>query len=112
MIFAHQVDPLVGELVAGLVGVVDGAVHAVAEAEMLREADGDVAETVGVGARPDPFHDGGMVLRLDDGPDLGLESEPLAEIGLLHCHKTPRSREAKREGQPAETTPRTPAWRE
>ena len=36
---AHQQEPPVGELVAGLVGVVDRAIHAVAEAELAGQPE-------------------------------------------------------------------------
>ncbi len=40
---AGQEHAAVGEALPGLVGVVDGAVHAVAEAELAREVDGQAA---------------------------------------------------------------------
>ena len=81
---ADEVDALVGELVARLVGVVDRPVDPVAETEVLGQPYRDVAEPVGVGTGPDALDDRGVVLRVDQGLHLGLEAEALAEVGLLH----------------------------
>ena len=44
----HQEDLLVGEFVPGLVGVVHGPIHPVAEAEFLGQPDRHVTECLGV----------------------------------------------------------------
>ena len=41
-------------------------------------------------ARPDPVHDLGMVLGIDQRPDFGLQPESLPEVGLFHASQTPR----------------------
>jgi hypothetical protein len=82
---ADEEDAPVGKLVACLVGVVDRAVDAVAEAEGVGEANGDaavaVAEALTVAGGADAVDDGAVVLRLDQRLDLLAESEPAAEVG-------------------------------
>ena len=46
--FAGQVHLPIGKPLARLIGVVDGAVDAVAEAELAREVDGETARRVAV----------------------------------------------------------------
>src|SRR5690606_12826688 len=81
---ADQEDPLVRELVCGLVGVVDGAIDAVAEAELLGEADGDVAELRGVAACAQLVDDRAVVFGRDDRLDHLLQAEAAPKVGLLH----------------------------
>ena len=76
---AGQVDAPVGKLAPRLVGVVHGAIHAVAEAELAREVHREPpAASVVVGAAGPPA---GRRSRTPVGLDLRLETESLPEVG-------------------------------
>ena len=87
----HQVDAAVGKLVDRLVRVIDGSVDSVAEAELLGEAHCDVPERVRVAPRANALDQGGVVCGVDEGFDLGLEAEALAEVGLFHRARSNRT---------------------
>ena len=55
--FAGQIDGPIGKAPARLIGVVDGAVDAVAEAELAREVDGEAPGAVGEVVGLDPLDD-------------------------------------------------------
>src|SRR5690606_5782081 len=76
-----------GELVRGLVGVVDGPVDAVAEAEVLGEPEGRVPEGRTVPVRADLLDQRAVVLGGEDGLDRLLDAESAAAIRYLHGDK-------------------------
>ena len=84
---AHQEEPAVGELVAGLVGVVHRAVHAVAEAELAGQPEGERAHVERVVAGPEQVHEPAVVVRAPLLLDRALEAETLAEVGAVHRPK-------------------------
>src|SRR2546430_6175340 len=82
--FADQEQPAVGELGAGLIGVLDGAVHTVAEAELARELERQITERERVPLGADPIHHPAVVVGHQRASDVALEAEAAPEIGLLH----------------------------
>ena len=68
---------LVREALEGLVRVVDGAVHAVAEPELLREAERHVAHPQHEPVLAEPPHDPGVVVAPDEVLHLGPHAEAL-----------------------------------
>ena len=82
--FADQEQPAVGELGAGLIGVLDGAVHTVAEAELARELERQITERERVPLGADPIHHPAVVVGHQRAFDVALEAEAAPEIGLLH----------------------------
>jgi len=83
---AHEDDTTVGELAARLVRILDGPVHAVAEAEALRQPEVEPPHVQSMAARLDEAHQRAAVLGLEERLDLVLEAEPAPEIGLFGAH--------------------------
>src|SRR5439155_16351336 len=81
---AHQEQAAIRELGPRLVRVLDGAVHAVAEPELVRQPEGQVAHDEGVAAAADHIHDAAVVVSGERTLDRALESEAPAEVGLWH----------------------------
>ena len=92
---ADEVKPAVGELGPGLVGVVHRAVHAVAEAELPRQPEGQRSDGEAVLVGPQRLHHGAVVVGRELAFDLRLEAETPAEVGALHDREsnppTPRT---------------------
>ena len=61
--FAGQEDRAIGEAGACLIGVVHGAIDAVAEPELRRETDGEPAGLVAIAIRPDSLDEGAVIAR-------------------------------------------------
>ncbi len=80
----HQMDPLVGELGTALVGVLHGAVHAVAESEFPGQAECEIVYVERVATLADPVYQLAVVVLGEVALDLSLEAEALAEVRLLH----------------------------
>ena len=77
--FAGEEHLTVGEALARLIGVVDRAIHAVAEAELAREVDGQSARAEREVIRLDLLDDGAVVVLGQPAGDGLLEVETLAE---------------------------------
>ena len=77
---ADQEDLPVGELGSGLVGVVDGPVDAVAEAEAAGHAERESSEGQPIIGRLDRLHDLAAVGTGQERLHLGLETEPASEV--------------------------------
>ncbi len=82
--FAGQEHPLVGEPLPGLVGIVDRAIDAVAEAELPRQVDGQPALVVPEIAGSDALDDVAVVVARQVALDGVLQVEALAEDEWLH----------------------------
>ena len=82
---AHEEDAAIGELAARFVGVVDGPVHAVAEAKLSREADPEIPGRQRVARRLEALDQLGVIVRLELDLDLGLEAESLLEVPASHA---------------------------
>ena len=78
---AGEGDAPIGELGAGLVGVLHRALDAVAEAELAREPDGDRPRVERERARAQQVHEPPGVVGGERVLDLGLEAEALAVVG-------------------------------
>src|SRR5262249_25243150 len=76
-------DLPLGELLHRLVGVLDGPIDPVAEAELLGEADFDVGEREPEAALADPLDEAAVVVAAQRSLDDGLEAEAFLEIGLF-----------------------------
>ena len=96
MISPTRKQPTIGELAARLVGVVDGAIDAVAEAEFLasRKVSGPTSQPVAVGA--DGLDDPAGVVRRTLRLDLALEAEAAAEVGGFHGGKIQGDRRSEK----------------
>src|SRR5690606_40519091 len=81
---ADEEDAAVRELVCGLVRVLDGAVHAVAEAEFGGQPDGDAAILGLVAAVADVLDEGAVVLGVEQRAHGLLEAEAAPEVRLFH----------------------------
>src|SRR5690606_14151228 len=81
---ADEEDAPVRELVGRLVGVLDGAVHAVAEPELGGQPDGDAAESGAVPAVADLLDKGAVVLGVEQRAHGLLEPEAAPEVRLFH----------------------------
>jgi hypothetical protein len=81
---AREEDPLVGKLAPRLVGVIDRAIDAVAEAEFLRELDVDPGRTGLVARSLQPFDHRALIGTRQNRSDLGFQAETLLEIRLTH----------------------------
>src|SRR5437868_573154 len=82
--FADQENAAVGEFYSCLIRVIDGAIDAVAETKVLREADVDVVECGVEALRADVFYEGAVIFGGQQWLDLFLETEAAAEIRLFH----------------------------
>src|SRR5581483_2919890 len=82
---AHEKDAPVGKLRPGLVGVLDRAIHTVAEAELAGELDREVADLQGVAPGADPIHQAAVVIRRQGAFDAPLQPEPAPEVRPLHA---------------------------
>src|SRR6185312_13656321 len=80
---ADEIDAPIGKLATRLVGVLDRALHAVAEAEFASQPDRDVADLEREVARLEQVDDPPVVVGGELALDLGLEPESLAEIGRI-----------------------------
>jgi hypothetical protein len=76
----RDVDRLLREVAARLVGQVDGPVDAVAEAELLGEPQLDVVDRQAVAALAHDVHELAVVVALEQVLDLGLEAEALLDV--------------------------------
>jgi hypothetical protein len=85
---AGQEHLAVGEPPARLVGVVDGAIDAVAEAELVGEMDGEPARGVAVAVALDGLDQAAVVVGRQRAGDGLLEIETLAvnDCGLARRH--------------------------
>ena len=79
-----QEDALRGELGAGFVGVFDGPVHAVAEAELAGQFERQVAGDEGISAPANLVYEAAVVVGRERAFDDALEAKSPAEIGLFH----------------------------
>ena len=77
--FAGQKHLAIRNALASLVGVVDGSIHAVTEAELTRQVYGQPSGAEGEVLRFDPFDDGAVVVLGEPAGDGLLEVESLAE---------------------------------
>ncbi len=77
---AGQKHPAIGKLAARLVGVIDGAIDAVAKAEFLGELEVEPARAGLVAEGLQAFDDGALVGTRQNGSDLGFQAETLLEI--------------------------------
>ena len=75
----------VGKLAPGLVGVVHRAVHAVAEAELPGQPEGQRPDGRAGSRWPQRLDHRAVVVGREPALDLGLEAESAAEVGLLHA---------------------------
>ena len=82
---AHQQQPPVGKLVAGLVGVVDGAIHAVAEPELAGQPERQRTHLEGVIAGAEQVHEAAVIIGVPLLLDRALEPEALTEISAVHA---------------------------
>ena len=78
------------ELLPGLVGVLDRAVHAVAEPELPGQLQGQVAGPGRVAQGAQPVHHRARVVLGQHGADRRLEAEPLLEVRLAHYQEDTR----------------------
>ncbi len=90
----RDVDAPVGELLAGLEGVVHGPVHPVAEPELVGEPDGEALRREDVAVLAQPVHDLRAVVAVEEVLDVLPHLEALAII-LLAFHGHPSSLESK-----------------
>ena len=81
---AGEEDPPVGELLAGLVGVLHRAVHPVAEAELPGQLQDEVARARGVVELLQALHHPAVVVLGQHRPHHRLEVEALLEVRLAH----------------------------
>ena len=77
--FAGQVDRPVGKPLARLIGIVDGAIDAVAESELAREMEGQTAGAIGVVVGLDALDEVAVIALGQDAGDGSLEVEAFAE---------------------------------
>jgi hypothetical protein len=78
---ASEDEVPIGKFLSSLVGVLDGALDAIAEAELLREADSDVVNDERVVVLAQRVHDQSVVVGRKIVADVGFEAETLPEIG-------------------------------
>ncbi len=88
---AGEEDPAVGELLAGLVGVLHRPVDPVAEAELAGQAQPDVPCPRGVVEPLQALHHLAVVVLREDRPHHGLEVEALLEVRLAHRNSITRT---------------------
>ena len=81
---ARQVDALVGKLPSRLVGVVHGAIDAVAKAEFLGELEVKSARDGLVTKGLQPLDDRALIGTRQNRSDLGFQAETLLEIRFTH----------------------------
>ena len=81
---AGQEHAAIGKLAARLVGVVDGAIDAVAKAEFLGELEVEPARAGLVAEGLEAFDDGALVGTRQNRSDLGFQAETLLEIRFVH----------------------------
>src|SRR5690349_9838487 len=98
---AHQKDLPLGKLGARLVGVFHGAVHAVTEAELARQLEGQIAGGQDIAPGADLVHHSAVVVRRQRPFDMALEPEAPSKVGLLHAvnltaRHSPRARRPSR----------------
>ena len=82
--FPDKANALLGEFVAGFVGVVDGPIHAVAESEFLCQAHGDVTHDLPITLGANVRDQGGVVLEINQGLHPRFQAEPPSKVGLFH----------------------------
>ena len=82
---ADQEEAALRKLDTGLVGVVDRAVHPVAEAELAGQPEGERPRLEPVAARPQGLHHRAVVVGGELLLDVGLEPEPAPEVGAAHA---------------------------
>ena len=92
---ADEVDPAVGELHPGLVGVVHRPVHPVAEPEFPGQAEGQRSDVEAIVVRPQRLDDRAVVVGDEPPLDLGLEAEAAPEVGAFHGLNLHPSRPAR-----------------
>ena len=85
-----QKEPAAGELGPGLVGVLDGPVDAVAEAELPGQPEGQRTHLEPVVVGPQRLDHGAVIVGGEPARDLALEAEALPEVGVLHASIYPR----------------------
>src|SRR5688500_16694422 len=81
---AGEEDPAVGELLPRLVGVLDRALHPVAEAELAGQLQGHLARPRAIAELAQAVDHRAVVVVREDGPDGRLEAESLLEVRLAH----------------------------
>src|SRR5206468_12387331 len=72
---ADQIDGAVGKFSAGLVGVLDGAVHPVAETELAGEEERERAGPQTMLRGLETLHDAAVIVGLELRPDLVFQAE-------------------------------------
>src|SRR6185437_1923253 len=78
--FAYQEDLLRGELGARFVGVLNGAVHTVAEPKFVGELEGEIAGHERMPAPANQVHNPTVVISGESAFDDALEPEAAAEV--------------------------------
>jgi hypothetical protein len=86
--FAGQEDLAIGEAPPRLVGVIDGAVDAIAEAELVRQMHREAAGCVAIAVGLDRLDEAAVVVGRERAGDGVLEVEALAvnDCGLARRH--------------------------
>ena len=82
--FTDEERALARKLGPCFVRVFDGAIHAIAKAELSREPEREVADLQRVARRADRIDDPAVIIRRQRAFNGALEPESFAEIGLLH----------------------------
>src|SRR5918993_5935066 len=75
----------VEKLGSSLVGILDGAIHPVTEAELAGQSEGQPPHTEAVIVRAECLDDAAVIISGEAAGDLVLETETLAEVGVLHA---------------------------
>src|SRR5207247_10299156 len=88
---ADQAHTPLGKLGAGFVGVLHGPVHTVAEPELARELERQVADREDVALGADAIHHAAVIVRRERSLDVALETEAASEIGLFHGGQSNRA---------------------
>jgi predicted nucleic acid-binding protein len=83
--FAGEVHVPIGETLARLIGVVDGAIDAVTEAELLREMNREAAGVEAVAVRLDAGDERTVIAGRQHVGHLVLEVEPFTEDQWRHA---------------------------
>ena len=81
---ARQEDAAIGKLAPRLIGVVDGAIDAVAKAEFPGELEVEPARAGLVAKGLETLDDGALVGTRQNRSDLGFQAETLLEIRFVH----------------------------
>src|SRR3954469_13009587 len=77
---AGQIDSTIRKLLPGLVRILDGALHAVAKAKFLCQADGYFARREGIVPGLDQVHEMTCIVRIQFGLYLGFQPETFPKV--------------------------------